>query len=219
MKDRIVDAVEIKRCYIKIVAQLKVKCRRGLYPFFIQMDFLADDYCLFELVDPKTLEVIPFEDGAEGEIVLTGLEKECAPAIRWRDKDIVQVFTKPCACGKPGFRFVVKGRADDMLLIRGVNVYPHAIKDVVTSFYPMVTGNIQIILHEPPPVVKPPLPIKIEVGENTNSSEEQGLINDIEEKIHNSLRFRAKVELVRHGTLEDKMVSTHKSQLIMKAYQ
>jgi len=183
------------------------------------MHFLADDYCLFELVDPETLDVIPFEDGAEGEIVLTGLEKECAPAIRWRDKDIVQVFTKPCACGKPGFRFVVKGRADDMLLIRGVNVYPHAIKDVVTSFYPRVTGNIQIVLNEPPPVVKPPLPVKIEVNGKIKTGDEQDLIKDIEEKIHNSLRFRAKIELVRHGTLEDKMGSTHKSQLIMKAYQ
>ena len=129
------------------------------------MHFLADDYCLFELVDPDTLETIPLEDGAEGEIVLTGLEKECAPAIRWRDKDIVQVFTEPCACGRPGFRFVVQGRADDMLLVRGVNVYPYAIKDVVTGFHSRVTGNIKIVLNEPPPVAKPPLPVKVELRE------------------------------------------------------
>jgi len=183
------------------------------------MHFLADDYCLFELVDPETLEVIPFEDGAEGEIVLTGLEKECAPAIRWRDKDIVQVFTEPCECGKPGFRFVVKGRADYMLLVRGVNVYPHAIKDVVTSFHPRVTGNIQIVLNEPPPVVMPPLPIKIEVEDKIKASDEQELIEEIEDKIHNSLRFRAKVELVNFGSLESKMGSTHKSQLILKTYE
>jgi len=183
------------------------------------MHFLADDYCLFELVDPETLEVIPFEDGAEGEIVLTGLEKECAPAIRWRDKDIVQVFTSPCACGKPGFRFVVKGRADDMLLIRGVNVYPHAIKDVVTSFYPKVTGNIQIVLNAPPPVVMPPLPVNVEIYDKLSPHKADALREEIQDKIHDSLRFRAKVELVAHGTMENRIGSTHKSQLILKNYE
>jgi len=183
------------------------------------MHFLADDYCLFELVDPDTLEVIPIEDGAEGEIVLTGLDKECAPAIRWRDKDIVQVFTEPCTCGRPGFRFVVKGRADDMLLVRGVNVYPYAVKDVVTSFHPQVTGNIKIVLSEPPPVAKPPLPVKAELREKLPPEAARQLAKDIEDKIHHSLRFRAKVELAEFGSLERKVGSTHKSQLILKAYE
>ena len=183
------------------------------------MHFLADDYCLFELVDPDTLEVIPFEDGAEGEIVLTGLEKECAPAIRWRDKDFVQVFTEPCSCGRPGFRFVVKGRADDMLLVRGVNVYPYAVKDVVTGFHPKVTGNIKIVLDEPPPVAKPPLPIKVELRDKMTPDAIQDLSREIEDKIHHDLRFRANVELVDFGLLESKMGSTHKSQLIQKAYK
>jgi phenylacetate-CoA ligase len=183
------------------------------------MHFLADDYCLFELVDPDTLEVIPFEDGVEGEIVLTGLEKECAPAIRWRDKDIVQVFTEPCTCGRPGFRFVVKGRADDMLLVRGVNVYPYAIKDVVTSFHPRATGNIKIVLNEPPPVAKPPLPVKVELREKLPPEAARDLGKEIEDKIHHSLRFRAKVELVNFGSFESKMGSTHKSQLILKSYE
>ncbi|MCP4624889.1 MAG: phenylacetate--CoA ligase [bacterium] len=183
------------------------------------MHFLADDYCLFELVNPDTLEAIPFEDGAEGEIVLTGLEKECAPAIRWRDKDIVQVFTEPCGCGRPGFRFVVKGRADDMLLVRGVNVYPYAIKDVVTSFHPRATGNIKIVLNEPPPVAKPPLPVKVELREKLPPEAARDLAKEIEDKIHHSLRFRAKVDLVDFGSLESKMGSTHKSQLILKAYE
>jgi phenylacetate-CoA ligase len=150
---------------------------------------------------------------------LTGLEKECAPAIRWRDKDIVQVFTQPCTCGRPGFRFVVKGRADDMLLVRGVNVYPYAIKDVVTSFHPRATGNIKIVLNEPPPVVIPPLPIRVELRDKLPLEAAQGLAKEIEDKIHHSLRFRAKVELVDFGSLESKMGSTHKSQLILQAYE
>ena len=183
------------------------------------MHFLAEDYCMFELVDPETLEVIPFEDGAEGEIVLTGLEKECAPAIRWRDKDIVQVFTEPCSCGRPGFRFVVKGRADDMLLVRGVNVYPYAVKDVVTGFHPRVTGNIRIVLNEPPPVAKPPLPVEVEIMENIAPEAVPDLAQEIEDKIHHDLRFRAKVELVDFGSLESRVGATHKSQLIVNAYE
>ena len=56
---------------------------------------------------PKTLEVLPFEDGVEGEIVYAGLEKERAPLVRWRDKDIVQVFTEPAKIGLPGFRVII----------------------------------------------------------------------------------------------------------------
>jgi phenylacetate-CoA ligase len=182
------------------------------------MHFLAEDYCLFELIDPKTLETIPFEDGAEGEIVLTGLEKECAPAIRWRDKDIVQVFTDPCCCGQPGLRFVVKGRADDMLLVRGVNVYPYAIKDVVTGFRPKVTGNIKVVLNNPPPVVQPPLTVKVELGEGLMPEALRSLEGEIEDKIHYSLRFRANVQLLEQGDLSVDFGQTHKSQLIEKTY-
>ncbi|MGW2184141.1 phenylacetate--CoA ligase family protein [Streptomyces sp. NPDC001732] len=127
------------------------------------MHFVASDYTLFEVLDPSTLQPLPLEDGVEGEVVLTGLEKECAPLVRWRDKDRVRVHTKPCACGRPGFRIEVLGRSDDMLLVRGVNVYPHAIKDVVTSFAPRVTGNICVVLDAAPPVAPAPLPLLVEV--------------------------------------------------------
>lgn len=77
------------------------------------MHFVAEDYCLVEIIDPKTLEVLPFEDGVEGEIVYTGLEKECAPFVRWRNKDIVQVFTEPAKSGLPGFRVIINAIPPD----------------------------------------------------------------------------------------------------------
>ncbi len=182
------------------------------------MHFLAEDYCLFEIIDPKTLEPLPFEDGVEGEIVTTGLEKECAPLPRWRDKDFVQIFTEPCECGKPGFRFIIKGRADDMLLIRGVNVYPHAVKDVVMQFSPKVTGNIRIVLETPPPVVDPPLPVRIEHILDLPEAQVGLLASEIEHKIHHLLRFRAKIEMVLPGIITKTASATHKTNLLEKRY-
>ena len=106
-----------------------------------------------------------------------------------------------------------------MLLVRGVNVYPYAVKDVVTSLHSRVTGNIKIVLNEPPPIAKPPLPVKVELREKLPPEAALELVKEIEEKIHHALRFRAEVELVDIGTLESKMGATHKSQLILKAYE
>ena len=91
------------------------------------------------------MEPLPLEDGVEGEIVFTGLDKECAPQIRWRDKDIIHVTTKPCACGRPGPRMTFRGRVDDMLLVKGVNVFPNAVRDVINRVSPLTTGNIRIV--------------------------------------------------------------------------
>lgn len=164
------------------------------------MHYHASDVCLFELVDPKTLEPIPFENGAVGEIVYTGLMKECAPLIRWRDKDIVEVRTEPCSCGRPGFRFKIKGRADDMLLVRGVNVYPHAIKDVVTGFRPRVTGEIRIIRYSEAAVVEPPLELQVEYSSELPADQIVPTAEEIEARINQYLRFRAKVEMMPPGT-------------------
>lgn len=181
--------------------------------YYEGMHFVAEDYCLVEVVDPKTLEPLPFEDGVEGEIIYTGLEKECAPLVRWRDKDIVQIFTKPAKSGLPGFRYIIKGRADDMLLVRGVNVYPHAIKDVIAGLAPRVTGRFKIVLDAPPPVAEPPLDLRVEVAPG---EDEAALARDLEDRIHELLRFRARVETVAAGTFEG---THHKSALFERRYE
>ena len=132
------------------------------------MHHLSDDMHLVELVDPNTQEYLPFEHGAVGQIVLTPLVGSMPP-IRTSSGDIVQVFTEPCSCGAPGWRMKVVGRADDMLKVKGVVVYPAGIDGVITGFVPKVTGEFRIILDEPPPRVSPPLKLKIEYGENIKS--------------------------------------------------
>ncbi|MEA2124039.1 MAG: phenylacetate-CoA ligase, partial [Solirubrobacteraceae bacterium] len=83
-----------------------------------------------ELIDPATGASIPFDDAATGELVLTHLRHRAAPLLRFRTRDHVRVSTSPCPCGRTGPRVRCIGRTDDMLIVRGVNVFPSAVRDV-----------------------------------------------------------------------------------------
>lgn len=179
------------------------------------MHYNASDYCLFEIVDPKTLEPVPFEHGAVGEIVYTGLFKECAPLVRWRDKDMVEVRTTPCTCGRPGFRFKIRGRSDDMMLVRGVNVYPHAVKDVVMGLRPRVTGELRIVRFSASPVVEPPMILRVEHADGMSAEAIAETASEIQARINQLLRFRAEVEMVPPGAFGG---THHKTNLFEKRY-
>ena len=104
----------------------------------------AHGFVHMELIDPETGEARELEDGAEGELVLTHLQHRAAPLIRFRTRDHVVVRTSPCACGRTGPRIRCVGRTDDMLIVRGVNVFPSAIREVVNEFAPHVSGHILV---------------------------------------------------------------------------
>lgn len=177
------------------------------------MHFLAPDSCLIEVVDPTTLEALPMEDGVEGEIVVSGLTKESAPLLRWREKDRVRIDTSPCECGQPGNRLWLLGRTDDMLLVKGVNVYPAAVQDVLADYIPELTGNMRIVKDSASSVVEPPVLVKVETAARPLGDPAR-LRSSIEEQIHNKLRFRAKVELLPFGSLGASLGQTHKRILV-----
>ncbi|MGP9812314.1 phenylacetate--CoA ligase family protein [Rhodopseudomonas sp. NSM] len=103
-----------------------------------------EDHFLFETIDPETLQVQPM--GAVGELVITTLTKEALPMIRYRTRDITSLNTEPCACGRTHLRIMrVTGRDDDMLIIRGVNVYPSQVESVLVGF-PGIAPHYQIVL-------------------------------------------------------------------------
>jgi phenylacetate-CoA ligase len=99
------------------------------------MHLINDDTVMAEILDPETLE--PVAPGGVGEIVITTLDKEASPVVRWRTRDLVQLADNPyaCGCGRRGLPLVgrIIGRSDDMLKIRGVLVYPSQIEDVIAS--------------------------------------------------------------------------------------
>ena len=163
------------------------------------MHFLAPDLMLLELIDPDSGEPLEFIEGATGELVATHLKRECVPLVRFRTRDHVVVWTDPCPCGRTGMRLRCIGRTDDMLILRGVNVFPSAVKDVVMNLRPRTTGEIQILLDQPGPRVEPPLKIQVEYGPAVSNLAE--LKREIETILRDKLIFSAAVELAPPGTL------------------
>jgi len=163
------------------------------------MHFCAQEYIFPELINPDSGEVIEMKDGAEGELVYTLLDRECCPVVRFRTRDRITVFTGPCECGRSSFRIRCIGRTDDMLIVLGVNVFPSAIKDVITSFRPRTTGDMILLLDKPGPKVEPPL--KIQVEYSPGEKQLDALKKELETVLRDTLVFRADVELVPEGTL------------------
>lgn len=175
------------------------------------MHFNGQEYIYPEIIDPETGESQPVETGVTGELVYTSLERECVPLLRFRTRDRVTVLGTSCACRRTGFKLRCIGRTDDMLIVLGVNVFPSAVRDVVSSFYPETTGEIQIVLNEPGPRVDPPLRVVAESGTSSPS-----LAAAIERKIKAVLTVPAQVELVPAGSLPRYEM---KAQMIRKAYE
>jgi phenylacetate-CoA ligase len=157
-----------------------------------------------ELIDPDTTEPIPMEDGATGELVLTHLRHRAAPLLRFRTRDHVHVKTSPCACGRTGPRIRCIGRTDDMLIVRGVNVFPSAVREVVNEFRPRVSGHILIRPTQPGVKQEPPLPIVVE-GDGPD------LADAIRARIRDALIVQAEIELVPFGSIER---SDYKARLV-----
>jgi phenylacetate-CoA ligase len=103
-----------------------------------------EDHFLFEVIDPNTLE--PVKEGEAGELVITTLNKEALPMVRYRSRDITRLTHKPCSCGRTHVRIMrVTGRDDDMMIIRGVNVFPSQIEAVLIGL-PGIAPHYQIVL-------------------------------------------------------------------------
>jgi phenylacetate-CoA ligase len=171
-----------------------ISCDTEPYP---GMHFVSWDHCILELVDPETRKPMDMEDGAIGEMVFTFIGWEGGPFMRYALGDLIQIFTKPCACGWPEIRFKILGRADDMLIIKGVNIYPAALKSVVGEFAPRTTGALRIILNGPGPLVTPPLKIKVEYGAGDMTAEEKHrLKEELTQHIRHQLRVNPLIELL-----------------------
>jgi phenylacetate-CoA ligase len=126
------------------------------------MHFSADGLIHAELIDPDSGSAKTLRDGETGELVYTHLAREAAPLLRFRSRDHVQVWVSPCACGSSALRVRCIGRTDDMLIVRGVNVFPSAVREVVARFQPKVTGAILIRPRARGVKQEPPLPVVVE---------------------------------------------------------
>ncbi len=166
--------------------------KRGLHIF--------EDHFLAEVVDPETGEPLP--DGQRGELVLTTLTKEALPVIRYRTRDITSLHREQCACGRTLVRMdKVTGRADDMLIVRGINVFPSQIESVLLEV-DGVEPHYQIIVDRERRLDD--LEVQIEVSETVFSDEIgrlENLTRKVRAELESTLGISALVKLVEPGTI------------------
>ena len=174
------------------------------------MHFSGRGFVHFELIDPATGEPVQMVDGATGELVLTHLVNRSTPLLRFRTRDHVRLSVGPCVCGRTAPRVRCIGRTDDMLIVRGVNVFPSAVREIVNEFAPAVTGVLMIRPREKGVRQEPPVPITVETAPGADIA---GLAEAIRARLRAKLVFTAEIALAPAGTLPR---SEYKSKLIEK---
>lgn len=161
---------------------------------------LWEDSYILEIVDPVSLEPLP--DGETGEIVLTTLRREAMPLIRYRTRDLAMVLPGTCSCGRAHRRLSrIKGRSDDMFIVKGVNVYPIQVEQVLMGFEE-VGNNYLIVLDREGPVDR--MTVRIEVTSALLARGLEGLEalrKTIIRQLREEILFTPRVDLVEPGTI------------------
>ncbi|MCC5992712.1 MAG: phenylacetate--CoA ligase family protein [Rhodobacteraceae bacterium] len=155
------------------------------------LHFMAADVLWPELIDPETGTPLTLEAGREGELVLTHLARDCQPLVRFRTGDIIAVdHTAPCTCGRSGFRFRVVGRSDDMVVVRGLNLFPTMVAAIINTDQ-RLSGNYRIFLDGPPPYDH--LPLHVERADG--SADDPAIGRALEAAIKRQLGATARVSV------------------------
>ena len=171
------------------------ECQHGMHVW--------EDNFIVEIIDPDTGEVLP--EGSTGELVFTSLTKEAFPVIRYRTRDICSLITEPCECGRTHIRMnKPHGRSDDMLIIRGVNVFPSQIEEVLLKVAGSeITPNYQIIVDRVNNTDT--FEVNVEMNEDLFTDEVkeiESIEKRITEKLRSTLGLGAKVRLVNPKSIE-----------------
>lgn len=167
------------------------------------MHFVAQGLVAIELIDPETEQHVPFEAGARGELVMTALDREASPLVRFRTRDHLEVLSTSCPCGRTSPRVRCVGRTDDMLIVRGINVWPSAVREVVSTFRPRLTGNLRIRVAFEGHSTQDRLPVVVEHAADLGADQVRALSQDLEQRITQVLAFRPRLELVPPGVMPE----------------
>jgi len=163
--------------------------RRGLHGW--------EDHFLFEVIDTETLEPLPM--GSTGELVITTLTKEALPMIRYRTRDITRLSDEPCACGRTHLRIMrVTGRNDDMIIIRGVNVYPSQIESVMLGF-PGTAPHYLLVVRRAGAMDS--LDVEVEAASDVPAEAYVAMAGKVQRHIKSSVGVTCGVTVVPPGTV------------------
>lgn len=162
---------------------------------------LWEDKYIMEIIDPKTLEPMP--DGEEGELVLTSLNREAMPLIRYRTHDLTRIVKGDCVCGRKHRRIErIKGRTDDMFIIKGVNIFPMQVERVLLKTVG-VGSNYQIILHRKGSADN--MKVKVEVSDEMWRGDLEDLKRlkiRLESEMRDEILVKPELELVEPGLID-----------------
>jgi phenylacetate-CoA ligase len=185
----------------------------GAHPYD-GMVVLGDDCSVQQLIDSETREAVPIpEDGRPvyGERVKTTLRWRAQPQLRSSVGDVYEMRRTPGPDGQSVTRIRVIGRTDDLLIVKGVKLYPAAASELIAGFAPRASGQFRIVLDGPGPRVQPPLRLRVERGRQAREEEDRTLAADIAAAMHSRLSVRPEIEVVAAGTLER---TSHKTRLV-----
>ena len=161
------------------------------------LHFLGEDVLHAELIEPESGDSVPWREGESGELVLTHLKREAQPLVRFRTNDVIAITGEgACACGREATRFRVLGRSDDMVVVRGVNVFPATVGGVIAGLGAL-SGEFRIRLKGRGPYDR--LPVEAELAAGAEGS--AALARDVEEAIKSRLRASAIVTLLPFASL------------------
>ena len=164
------------------------------------MHFMAPDSVLVEIVALEDQTPLPIERGVVGEVVYTHLRREATPVLRFRYADVIEVLDTECACGRTTPKIRCRGRTDDLFIVKGVNVYPTALQDIIETFRPLTSGAMRVVKESPDYTTQGPLKLKVERGVGLVDGQEKSLIDRIERAVHDLCRCRVTVDLVVTNT-------------------
>jgi phenylacetate-CoA ligase len=165
--------------------------------------FSTPDLLVTELVDAETDRVLEWEPGATGELVYTHLVREASPLVRYRSRDRATVLALDCPCGRGTPRFRLLGRVDDMIVVRGVNLFPSAVERLLAEAIPTMRG-FAVILDEAIPT--PPLAIAVEA---------EAVPDGLDRMIRERLQVQVEITALPPGTMA---TSEQKTKRIWRRY-
>lgn len=180
------------------------------------MHMVNMDYIICELLDVETGQVIPFEEGSRGELVYTAIERQASPLVRFRSGDHIEVLGTACSCGRTGPRIRCVGRTDDMLIVRGVNVFPSAIQSIISEMCPETNAVMRVVADFEGHTTQGALNVIVERGLDRPPHGDETLKKKIECRLRDTLVFRANVRIVPAGTFEKPGAA--KIAMVLKAY-
>lgn len=168
------------------------------------MHFNAQKHVAIELVDPETGAVVPWKDGAEGEMVYTAIARDATPVLRYRSRDHVRIMgAGRCACGRTSPRIRCIGRTDDMLIYKGMNVFPTSIRDLAMERFPgMFHPTIRVWREQPGQVrFDDPIAVEVEATEILPSEKYEATARELEGVIRSRLQVRVAISVLGPGGL------------------